>query len=45
MLVRMTVVMWIFEKVDLDGVDWIYLAQDRDRWLIVVNIDVILWVP
>jgi hypothetical protein len=22
---------WIFEKLD-GGMDWIYLAQDRDRW-------------
>jgi hypothetical protein len=27
---------WIFEKWDL-GMDWIDMAQDRDRWWAVVN--------
>ena len=27
---------WIFEKWD-GGMDWIDMAQDRDRWLAVVN--------
>ena len=31
MLVRITMVMWILEKVDLDGVDWNYVPQYRDR--------------
>ena len=25
------------KKVRLEGMDWIYLAQDRDRWRAVVN--------
>jgi hypothetical protein len=31
MFVRITMVMWILEKVDLYGVDWNYLPQYRDR--------------
>jgi transposase len=27
---------WIFDSLDR-GVDWIFLAQDRDRWRAVVN--------
>jgi hypothetical protein len=27
---------WIFERLD-GGIDWIGLAQDRDRWRAVVN--------
>ena len=27
---------WIFEKWD-EGMDWIYLAQSRERWRAVVN--------
>ena len=27
------------------GMDWIYLAQDRDRWWAVVNTVMNLWVP
>jgi hypothetical protein len=25
------------KEIGLEGVDWINLAQDRDRWLAVVN--------
>jgi hypothetical protein len=37
-------------KIDLreigwDGVDWIYLAQDRDQWRALVNMVMNLWVP
>ena len=28
---------WIFRKLD-GGIDWIALAQDRDRWWAVVNV-------
>jgi hypothetical protein len=32
---------WIIRK----GVDWIYLAQDRDWWRAVVNTVMNLWTP
>jgi hypothetical protein len=28
---------WIFRKWDVSGMDWIDLAQDRDRWRAVVT--------
>jgi hypothetical protein len=27
------------------GMDWIELAQDRDRWWALVNVVMNLWVP
>jgi hypothetical protein len=27
------------------GMDWIDLAQDRDRWWVLVNVVMNLWVP
>jgi hypothetical protein len=35
---------WIFERLD-GGIDWIYLAQDRDRWRPLVNVVMNLRVP
>jgi hypothetical protein len=35
---------WIFERLD-GGMDWIDLAQDRDRWRAVVNAVMYLRVP
>jgi hypothetical protein len=37
------ILIWIFEEWDRD-IDWIDLAQDRDRWLAVVNMLMNLWV-
>ena len=35
----------IFEKWDERGMDWIDLAQDRDRWRAVVNVVMNLRLP
>jgi hypothetical protein len=35
---------WIFES-DLGGINWIDLAQDRDRWCAVVRAIMNLQVP
>jgi hypothetical protein len=29
----------------MGGIDWINLAEDRDRWQALVNMVMILWVP
>jgi len=33
------------QKVGCEGLDWIELAQDRDRWLVLVNEVISLQVP
>jgi hypothetical protein len=33
------------QEVGWEGVDWIDLAQDSDRWRAVVNAVMNLWVP
>ena len=35
---------WIFSKLD-GAMDWIALAQKRDRWRVLINMLRYLWVP
>jgi hypothetical protein len=35
----------ILGEIGFGDVDWIHLAQDRDRWQAVVNMVMNLWVP
>jgi hypothetical protein len=34
-----------FRKIGWDGMDWIDLAQDTDKWRAPVNAVMNLWVP
>ena len=37
---------WIFRKLDgVWAIDWMELAQDRDRWWAIVNVEMNLQVP
>jgi hypothetical protein len=36
---------WIFERLEWVGLDWIDLAQDRDRWRALLNMVMNLRVP
>jgi hypothetical protein len=33
------------QDVECEGMDWIELAQDRDRWWALVNAAMNVWVP
>jgi hypothetical protein len=40
----MIVLRWIFKKWD-GGINWIDLAQDKDRWLALVNVVMNFGIP
>jgi len=40
------ILIWKYVKaVGWKGMDWIYLAQDRDRWWELLKMKIKLWVP
>jgi hypothetical protein len=39
------ILIWVFRKWDLVGMDWIELAQDTDRWREFVKVVINLCVP
>jgi hypothetical protein len=39
------IIRWIFRKLDVGGMDWIELAQDKDRWRTLENAMMNLRVP
>jgi hypothetical protein len=34
-----------FREIGWGGVEWIYLAQGRDQWRALVNIEMNQWIP
>jgi hypothetical protein len=32
-------------EIEWEGVDWIHVAQDKDKWWVLVNMVMNIWVP